>query len=253
MDDHSERGDSTSTPRDLNELHFAELALSRWTSFPETDPRPIVLIYGPVLVTAGFNTGDAKNALHYGLVSANDSVADEPLRTIRANGANRTGHRLPSHGLEVVSATLSQTSFVTDRGPAVLSAWELVAVDALGPIWVLDDSTLARCWAPPNVPEGDHHGWHLLNSATIGHDGRDLTVVFTGSPPGFFDYKAAVLESDSAVNVLPLPRLIADHPDGTAIAAVGARRQISATLSRPLGNRVLVDNDGSPVSVLRKA
>ena len=240
------------TPRDANGLQFAELALSRWTSFPIADPRPIVLMHDPVLVTAGFNTGDAKIALHYGLVVAHNSVAEEPLRTIRACGAHRTDQRISSP-LEVVSATHSRTSFLSDRGPALLSAWELVALDALGPIWVLDDSTLARCWVPPVVPEGEQQGWHLLNSVTIGPDDRELTVVFTGSPPGFYDYEAAVLESDSAVTVLPMPRLIVELPDGSAFRPVGVLRQISATLSRPLGNRVLVDNDASPVPVVRRA
>lgn len=242
-----EHGASAMTPRDASGLQFAQRTLSRWASFPVANPRPIVLVDGPVLVTAGFNTSDAKDALHYGLVSTNLFVADEPLRTIRANGAHRAGQRRPSHDLNVVSATLSRTSFATDRGPTVLSAWELVAVDALGPIWVLADSTLERCWAPPVVPEGDQQGWHLLNSATVGPDDRDLAVVFTGSPPGFVDYEAAVLESDSAVTVLPLPRPIVEFPDGTAFAPVGMLRQVSATLSRPLGNRVLINNDmGAP-------
>ena len=249
---HFEHGASAMTPREANGLKFAQRALFRWSSFPVADPRPIVLVYGPVLVTAGFNTSDAKDALHYGLVSANNSVADEPLRTIRANSAHRADQRRPLHDLKVVSATLSRTSFATDRGPTVLSAWELVALDALGPIWVLADSTLERCWAAPVVPEGEQQGWHLLNSATIGPDDRELTVVFTGGPPGLFDYEAAVLESDCAVTVLPLPRPIVEYPDGTAFSPVGIFRQVSATLSQPLGNRVLVNNDGSPVPVLRR-
>ena len=249
--DSFEDGEFTVIPRDVSGLEFAQLALSRWSAFPEGDPRPFVLIHGPILVTAGFATAEAKSALDFGQVSANDSVADEPVRTIRANGADPTGHQLPSHDLEVVSATLSQTSFLTDRGPALLSAWELEACDARGPIWVLDDRTLARCWTTPLAPEGEPRGSKVLNSATIDRDDRVLTVIFTGSPKGFFDYEAAILESDAAVTVLPLGHQIVELRDGTAYGPVGVHRRISATLSRPLGNRVLVNNDGSPVPVTR--
>ena len=102
------------------------------------------------------------------------------------------------------------------------------------------------------MPEDEQQRRHLLNSATIGPDDQELTVVFTGSPPSLFYYEAAVLESESAVTVMPLPRLIAELPDGAAIAPLGILRQVSATLSRPLGSRALVDNDGSPVAVLRR-
>lgn len=68
---------------------------------------------------------------------------------------------------------------------------------------------------------------------------------FTGSPKAYRYLGATIQESDTAVAVIPV---------GEARAAgwhtlAGQTRQVSATLARPLGNPVLLDEHGAPVMV----
>src|SRR5260370_1266767 len=71
-----------------------------------------------------------------------------------------------------------------------------------------------------------------------------LTMSFLGSPPGYTSYSGArVLESGNAVALIPHRTELVT---GTR-TAVGMMRQVIANLDRPLGNRVLLDDTGSPV------
>jgi hypothetical protein len=148
----------------------ASRALSFWESFPIGEPRPIVLIHEPVLLGHGFDTAEAKRAIQYGMVSADETVALEPLETIRTHSSDRTNQRMPKDPLWIESATLMETIFSTDRGPTLLPAWKIEAVDALGPIWVLEAKTLARCWLGhfPNRQVRVRHP--LTNSISSGRD-----------------------------------------------------------------------------------
>jgi hypothetical protein len=80
----------------------------------------------------------------------------------------------------------------------------------------------------------------------LGTDGRTLTMSFTGSPEAYASYPGArILESGNAVALIPKrTELVTGWR-----TAVGRTRQVTATLDRPLGNRVLLDGTGSPVMV----
>ena len=238
-----------SKAQDVSAIELARLALTLWESFPTGEPRPIVLLDDPVLASQGFKNSAAKQALRYGMV-AGESIAEEPLQTIRMFASHRTNESLPKNPLWIENATLMETKFFTDRGPVLLPAWNVEAIDSIGPIWVLEAQTVARCWLRHLAPAGHQQGPHILQSARIHDDDYGLDVEFTGNSEDLFRYESAVVESSAAVSVVPLGRITKSLPPGSAITAQGFRRVISVRLKRPLDGRVLVNHDGSPVQVM---
>ena len=110
------------------------------------------------------------------------------------------------------------------------------------PIWVLDPATSRQSWQPPDAEDLCWRG----SEASLGSDGRTLTLSFTGAPEYYTSYPGArFLESGNAVAVIPGRE---EHVTGPGVS-VGKRREVSATLARPLGNRVLLDEHGAPVMV----
>lgn len=237
----------TAPNRDAERLRSGKQAIAHWAGFPAAEPRPVVLLDSDVRVEGGFATGDAKIAFLRGVVKAAPGVPEEPMRLLRAPHA-RVSH--PGRAtLRVTAATLAHTEFATDRGPQRLPAWRVEAVDALGPIWVLAEEAQVRCWSPPEVPDGERIGPHILISATVGPEGRELIVEFTGGGESLFRYEAEAVESAAAVSVVPLERMTRQLPTGTAITMEGHRRDVRVTLAEALGSRVLVNLDGTPVPV----
>lgn len=91
------------------------------------------------------------------------------------------------------------------------------------------------------MPGAWHHG-----EAVIDADDRTLTFEFTGGHERSYEYSGArVLESGNAVALIPN---LTKFPAGPHTLA-GYRRQVTATLGRPLGHRVLLDQWGRPVKV----
>jgi hypothetical protein len=180
---------------------------------------------------------------------AEPEVPEDAVRPLRRPAAG-TGPR-PRGELRVVAAERSEAEFATDRGHQRLPAWRLEAADALGPIWVLTGEAQARCWSPSTSAGQERIGPHMLRSGTVGADGRELAVEFTGGSERLFRYDAEVIETPAAVCVVPLPRMTARLAPGTAITAEGHLRKVRVTLAEPLGGRVLADLDGSPVPVTR--
>lgn len=234
--------------RDAEMVRAARRAVAGWAEFPAgADPRPLVLLDGPVRVSKGFATGDAKLAFLRGVVEAEAGVPEEAVRPLRRPAAG-TGPR-PRGQLRVVAAELSEAEFATDRGRQRLPAWRLEAADALGPIWVLTGEAQARCWSPSESASQERIGPRMLRSGTVGADGRELVVEFTGGSERLFRYDAEVMETAAAVCVVPLPRMTVRLAPGTAITAEGHLRKVGVTLAERLGGRVLVNPDGTPVPV----
>ena len=83
-------------------------------------------------------------------------------------------------------------------------------------------------------------------AAVASADECGLTVSFTGGPRAFADYpRAAVVESDRAVEVVPIEEDLLSP----GLGAAGCERVGDARLAQPLGARVLVDLDSSPCEV----
>ena len=215
----------------------AREGLDAWAGFPaDRQPRPLVLLDSTVQ-PGGFPDGQTKLAFHRGLIEAVPDFPAPVLQILRGRPRARAGSPLLLTG-----ATAGETEFVTDRGRQRLPAWCVRARDVPEPIWVLDPGIGDRCWQPPGH---GHDGWRGLE-ATLGTDSCTLTMSFIGSPQGYTSYPGArVLESGNAIAMIPIRvELVTGWR-----TAVGVTRQVTVTLDRPLGNRVLLDDAGSPVMV----
>jgi hypothetical protein len=93
--------------------------------------------------------------------------------------------------------------------------------------------------------------------ASLSGNGRSLNLTFYGSPPGpspcGADYTADVAESGTAVVVTP--RQITPNPQGSTSVqggcpAIAAQRTVTVRLAAPLGARVLLTAEGSPIPVI---
>lgn len=156
--------------------------------------------------------------------------------------------------LVVTGATLTTMTIGTTHGLATVPAWRLQlheskvtllrpAVDPQPVVTLTPFVNDAR--QPPHVETGRLAG-----------DGVTLTVVFTGAPkpktePCGADYSGQAVESDHAVLVV-----VTEHPHETGgtgtCDAMGARRTVDVTLSRPLGDRVLLRTPyGEPAPLVR--
>ena len=165
------------------------------------------------------------------------------------NPSPASGHYDWSSPLLVTQASPDHAKFGTDRGRREFPAWRLRGPDVDGVFWVLDPAVAAMRWEPPEpAPPKPSDGLpHRAVSATIDGDDRTLHVTFTGARPEYAEYPAAeVIETSQALVVLPIARDIG--PPGWR-ATVGCARTVTARLARPLGSRVVVDLDASPVMV----
>ncbi len=236
------------TDEDRREFAAAVGAVGTWADFPfDAIPRPVVLTGEMVQVDGGFATGEAKYAFLQGAIEADETVPAEPVSTLRQL-RQLTGGPARSR-LRLTRAVINEAQFATDRGPLMLPAWQVEAVDTLGPIWVITDQARQRCWNPP-PPVATERGSHTVDHATIDADGTTLTVFFTGSSPRHFGYRAEVIETSAALSVVLLGHLLPGQTLAGPVAAVGHPRQGEVRLASPLDGRVLVNPNATPVSVL---
>ena len=223
--------------------HDGDRALQLWSQFPVTaEPRPLVLAGHTVLTAGGFDSDEAKIAFIEGAVDATVPLAPGVLEAM-CPPRNR-GYVGPR--LEVTAAVLATAPFLTDRGRRELPAWHVTVSRLEGTVTVLDPPVAAQAWHPP----GHSHtaGAGLTSSAVLHEDGRTLTLSFIGSPREYTDYPSATAhESDTAVLI---QAVAIDRPSlGDIRLAYAQQREVTASLSRPLGARVLVTPSGQPVPV----
>jgi hypothetical protein len=213
----------------------ARRGLEAWAAFPaDREPRPLVLL-GPAALPGGFPDGQAKLAFLHGAVRAGPGF---PVAVLRALRREPTWYAGPP--LYLSTATLSTAEFVTDRGRQELPAWRVRVKRVPEPIVVLDPAIAELSWQPPGpVPAG----WQGT-AAMLDPDGCTLTMAFTGSPHVSYP-DVDVLESGAAVAVLPVPSSL--RPGW--YTTVGQRSEVTVTLDRVLGSRILLDGRGSPVMV----
>jgi hypothetical protein len=248
-----EHGDNRRLVQDRG---WARWALSRWESFPVgRDPRPLVMTGSVTWFEGGFRSGEAKLAFLYGDVEAAVSLPEDVLELLREGESGPLpdpGERRWPSPLLITEATSGSAAFHTDRGRREFPAWRLGGPDVDGHFWVLDPAVAASRWKPPEpAPPRPFQGQpHRSGSAVIEPDGRTLRFTFVGGVPTLFDYPAAeVIETDQAVVVLPVERYVGPPGPGF-VAALGCGRTVTVTLARPLGRRVVVDLDATPITVL---
>lgn len=241
-----------------------------WKGFPvDRHPRPIVLL-SALPEMAGFTTTEAKLAASAGMFelvagppeaprTVTAQLPDGPaqfdtlplesaikgLRAIRAKGAIPDG----VDPLRITKIELGTAEFSTDRGRISLPAWLFHPVDALGPI------------ALPALPDTAFWPHEPRPSATpdakLAADGT-LTVSLPAAEepcPGQPAFRTDVDVTESATSVLLRPRQVQvstapgpAQPD-CARAAILRFEQHQVRLATPLGARVLIDEQDSPIAV----
>ena len=224
----------------------ARRALQAWSGFPSGRlDRPLVLL-SSVTISGGFRTGEQKLAFLRGAIEAIPDFPPSILKVMRGMPAEYAGPPLT-----VTSAVKGSTEFSTDRGRRQLRAWKVHARDVPKPIWVLDPATIRQTWQPGQ----DVREW-TGTTAALQPDGCTITMFFPGGSPLWTKYPTTdVLESGGAVALIPVeivaspPRPSTSPAIPVAISLKGYPRQVTVTLARPLGHRVLLDQVGSPVMV----
>lgn len=241
-------------------LDWEERAVERWADFPvAADPRPVVLTGGEVRLgepigNFKFVEGDFKRAFALGMVEGAPGVPDEPVELLRRR--RRPDREVPAGpSLVLTRAERSETEFWTDRGRRVLSAWRIDSSGAQGMIWALDEAGHAQCWVPPPSPDTPERRPHSLSlqCATLFDDGVTLRVRFRGELEAMVAYDASVLETSTAVCIVPVERPLQNESRATAswpLVDDSHSRELTVRLDRPIGARVLVGHGGYPVTVI---
>lgn len=232
--------------------------LKPWATFPvQASPRPIVLVYSPVTVSAGFAFPDGpwkeafgngevdppaqlptgpSTAQGYPVISAASAVAllQSPSKGTAA-AASVGGTRL-----RIASARFAEGTFDTDRGWRSLPAWLFTLAGIDGTVSVLAVAPSAQ-WAPPGSSPISPAGRPDIG-ARISADHRTLTLGFTGAQsdkgPCGEAYTLDLTETSTAV----LATVTRHHNDSNAVCTlIGYPRTASAVLKAPLGNRVVIE------------
>ena len=170
--------------------------LKAWAGFPaDRQLRPLILLSSAVQ-PGSFPNVQTKLAFHHGLIEAASDFPTQLLDALR--GQPRPWEGSP---LLLTSATPGEREFATDRGRKRLPAWCVWAQDVPEPIWVLDPAISHQSWQPPGQ---ESRSWPWPE-ASLGTDGRTLTLNFTGNQESHTSYPGArVLESGNAVAMIPI-------------------------------------------------
>jgi hypothetical protein len=220
----------------------AQAALALWSSFPvDNDPRPLVI--NDIRVrSSGFSSGEAKLAYMAGGVESDVDLVPGVMDLLRPDPRSFDGPRL-----RITAADLTVSQFMTDRGPRQLPAWRLTIAGVTGPVMVLDPQV--PDWWPSDWDERVSRYEGQNPAADVAADGRTLTYRFIGAPEYEMNFPSAdVHETAAAVMVVPTGQPVEPRPRWSMLVA--AQRQVTVQLTRPLGNRVLINFIGQPVTVL---
>lgn len=213
-----------------------------WGSFPLLDvPRPLIILESLVHIgPSGFGRdGQAKSAWLSGAIDVEIDLPDGVLNFLAPNQVSYDGPRIVVTAIERTERT-----FWTDRGPRDLPAYRVTATGLVEPCVVLDP-TVQRWW--PKIGEqhlAEQRGGH----AVIDEDDRTIHFPAVGGKLTQF-HRATFDEHPTYVvgRAITTRRAV---PPGTAIRAIGVRKHVTGRLEDPLGERVLLNVQGVPLSVL---
>ncbi|MFI2215047.1 hypothetical protein [Streptomyces sp. NPDC020141] len=145
--------------------------------------------------------------------------------------------------LTVTGAKLGEMTVATSRGPAVVPAWlfRLKGYDSPLKRAAVAPSTLPQ----PPIEQAREDPGHLDRLVEVSPDGRSVTVVaLRGACDG--DSVVEVLETRGSV---VLSATVEDPQNGGDCTAQLLSQQVTVTLKRPVGDRVLLDaHTGRPVA-----
>ncbi|MGY4772853.1 hypothetical protein ACXC9Q_38600 (plasmid) [Kribbella sp. CWNU-51] len=234
-------------------------ALALWDDFPvDRQPRPIVLMSYAIGPGALPMVEDKVSVLHHAAVVSDVELPPGLLEALQPDPAPHW-HLDP---VRVRSVRRVYPEFRTDRGHRPLPAYriELEGVAtrrSLEPkfkgsefrsMLALDPAVEATTWWPAVFDSSYRGGLRGLPPAVLTDGGRTIRLIVHGSPPAYTDVQvSAVLESPTAV-LLQIQSTPYDWVE--VIPAVAVGRLVTATLTKPLGARVLLQADGIPISVV---
>ena len=244
------------------EARAAQLALGAWRSFPlGRNPRPVIVLGAGSIVLpprpheqVAFATG--RYVLNAHLPSGPGRIAG--YRLLLAAGAYRSlrANAMPDsqfHArLQIVAVKLGFATFETDRGRQRLPAWPFSARG-------LSQSAAVLAAQPFTLPPRPHI--HVSSSvvvdtaeefARLSQGGTKATISFVGGPAGNGpcddNYTVRSFESATAVAYVIRHRSTRSSGGSQACSLVGQERKVTATFTRPLGRRVLIDGaDALPI------
>ena len=230
-----------------------------WDEFPvDRQPRPIVLMSYAIGPGALPMVEDKVSVLHHAPVVSDVELPPGVLEAMQPDPAPHW-HVDP---VRVRSVRRVYPEFRTDRGHRPLPAYhiELAGVatrHSLDPkfkgsevrsMLALDPAVEATTWWPADLASSYRGGLRHLPPAVLLDGGRTVRLIVHGSPPAYTDVRvAAVLENRTAV-LLQIQHTPYDGVE--VIPAVAVGRLVTATLTKPLGARVLLQADGIPIGVL---
>jgi hypothetical protein len=222
----------------------ARRGLEGWAAFPANrEPRPLVLLDTTPAVQPSrmFPDKQKEAAFRHGAVEAGPGFPAALLEALSGQPGEYAGPPLL-----LADATLGSARYETDRGERTLPAWEIHAHDVFHPIRVLDPAlrSSGQVWEPP----GRTRVAGQRPRVVLGADGRTLIMMYTGSPNAdSAQLPARILELGGAVALAFRERQKPRRPGWYTLQ--GVLREVTAVLERPLGNRVLLDITGAPVTV----
>ncbi|GAA1558688.1 hypothetical protein GCM10009789_10150 [Kribbella sancticallisti] len=221
-----------------------DATLALWADFPvEARPRPIVLTSRTGGSGGGFASWEAKEAYSQAPMVSDVELPPGLMEVLRPYPKPHWQGE-PIHVRSIRGVT---REFGTDRGHRPLPAYELEIQYAPGPVCLLDPEIDAITWWPPDLDLGIRGLWTGL-PVVMTHNELTLSQVVIGSPPVYSDVRVtAVLETTTAVLVLTEETM---HEGFDSVPLVAVDRPITAHLAAPLGNRVLINASGQPLTVL---
>ncbi|MFF5225405.1 hypothetical protein [Dactylosporangium sp. NPDC000521] len=270
-------GGTASTPDAPGPLPsgVAPEAVTRWAQFPaDRTPRPLVLL-DELPLSSGFSDGATQDAFRHGryLLAIQEPLPQAPAGTVAVTLPGQPAAQLPSLGAQEAFAALSGATpgtvaprstgvvritavtygsamFRTDRGDASLPVWVFTVEGGGGPVlWpalAADGYVLApaKVQAPP------------LGPATA--RGSTVTIRLEAPEPACpgrpeHRYEPVVVESPRVV-AIGLRAVVSGTAPGPANDSCGhlailRTAEYEMRLAAPLGARLLVGADGTPIQV----
>jgi hypothetical protein len=234
--------------------------LAEWADFPvDANPRPILVLRqfeGP----SGFNSDAGKVAFVTGNWDGPTALPESPAeadgyplisaaealtRLKPASGTASVAPQREGRRLRVSDMRLGSVEVRTDRGMRPLPAWRVMFDDSIGPNWVPAIAPPARYVNP--LLDGESY-WDMEVSA----DGRTVTMSL-GSDSGFpmpcdSSKEMRIAESGQAVALRLV--LVPRTPQPGEKPGECEQHTVSGHLANPLGNRVLLGDNGDQTEVV---
>ncbi|MFC5747953.1 hypothetical protein [Actinomadura rugatobispora] len=195
----------------------------------------------PVLWEDGFS-------LDVPVVSAADAIS-----TARSSFCESQDCGVPA--LEVTGARLRSAPMETAHGRASVPVWmlDLEGTPVRLALKATDPRLEPEALKPRFQPGGGVYA--PVSRVEAPTQGSSMTVQYIGAPPGegpcSAEYRARVVEGETAVVAIVQARPRREPVEGVACAPAGTLRREVISLSRPLGERVVLDlAQGLPVPVI---